>query len=250
MGDTRHSTWPIVNTFIKKFIMRTLLARRLQLVVLTVATFHLSHPSFVAAQSVSPCRAAFDSTRLEGVRPNARDPLVIREVTYEVARPVDVYVADFILGGTNLENFLHGTESVPGVDHNEVLSGGDFPTVGSRRLVCLKGGGSAVEEVLLHEPRRLRYLVTDYTLPAARPIAYAIGEFVFDSLSAARTRVTWRYSFKLRTNTFPGRLGPLGRYLFRRSFVDRDYARFMDAAVDVMAKWRVRTSGARRATGF
>ena len=83
-----------------------------------------------------------------------------------------------------------------------------------------------------------RYLVHDYTVAAARPIADAVGEFRFDSLSVTSTRVTWRYSFKLRGNTFPGTLGPLGRSLFRRSFVDRDYAHFMDAAVLEMRAWQ------------
>ena len=116
-----------------------------------------------------------------------------------------------------LQNFLRGTDRLQGGDYVEPLSGGEFPAVGSRRL---------------------RYLVHDYTVAAARPIADAVGEFRFDSLSVTSTRVTWRYSFKLRGNTFPGTLGPLGRSLFRRSFVDRDYAHFMDAAVLEMRAWQ------------
>jgi hypothetical protein len=224
------------------FTVLSILMRHLHLSHLLLFTALLSAcraatPVPVAAASPSRCGAVFDTTRHENPRAEERDRLVSREVVFVVQRPAESYVADFIAGAAQLQNYLRGTDRLPGVDHVEPLSGGDFPAVGSRRLVCLRGGGSAIEEVLLQEPRLLRYLVHDYTVAAARPIAYAVGEFRFDSLSTTSTRVTWRYSFKLRGNTFPGTLGPLGRSLFRRSFVDRDYARFMDAAVLEMQAW-------------
>lgn len=103
------------------------------------------------------------------------------------------------------------------MDHVEPLSGGASPAVGSRRL---------------------RYLVHDGTVAAARPIAYVVGEFRFNSLSEMSTRVTWRYSFTLTANSFSETLGPLGRSFFRRSFVDRDFAHFMDAAVLDVGAWQ------------
>jgi hypothetical protein len=44
-------------------------------------------------------------------------------------------------------------------------------------------------------------------------------------------RLRWTYSFKLRNAVFPGRLGGFGRWLFRVTFVNRDYATLMRSAL-------------------
>jgi hypothetical protein len=57
-----------------------------------------------------------------------------------------------------------------------------------------------------------------------------MGAFTF-APAGATTHVTWRYTFKLRSDRLPGWLGGLGRALFRASFVEADYAPFMQAQV-------------------
>lgn len=205
---------------------------------------------FFAAIAASACASApkverptwkngWDSVLVEDIKPTAEDVLVWREERFEVPLPLDDYYPRFLIGAQNLENYLPGTPKVPGVDHNEALSVDVFPAVGSRRLVCLADGNWAREEVLALDDTGFRTLVSNYSLEAARPIEYGLGEFKFERLTASSTRVTWRYSFKLRTNRFPGSLGGLGRWLFRRSFLDSDYAAFMAAGVTKMTEWAV-----------
>ena len=61
----------------------------------------------------------------------------------------------------------------------------------------------------------------------AKPIAYGVGEFKTIQLDAGHTRITWTYSFKLKTNVFPGDRGTFGRWLFRVRFLDGEYAAMM-----------------------
>ncbi len=45
--------------------------------------------------------------------------------------------------------------------------------------------------------------------------------------------VHWVYSFRLRGNAFPGYLGPFGRWLFRKFWLDTRYAELMRGALTV-----------------
>lgn len=111
-----------------------------------------------------------------------------------------------------------------------------FPAAGSRRIVCLADGGTAIEDVLDYEQgRRLRYLVWGYTTAAAAPIAYGVGEFIFADAPGG-TAVAWTYSFRLKTDRFPGMLGAVGRGLFRLAFFDTRYAEFMRTGVEAMTQ--------------
>jgi hypothetical protein len=199
-----------------------------------------STPQPVAQLGPTSWRTSYAAAKLEPIRPQPDDQVVSREVVFDVPRPVDEYYADFLIGGARLENYLPGTRDIPGVDHNEDLTPSVFPAVGSQRLVCLKQGGWAVEEVLELRERGFRYLVSNYSLRETRPIQYGIGEFRFAPLTPTTTRVTWRYSFKLRSDRFPGSLGGLGRWLFRTTFLESDYARFMEAGVVAMKAWATR----------
>jgi hypothetical protein len=128
-----------------------------------------------------------------------------------------------------LHQALRGSGSLPGVRGEYVLTGGDFGAPGSRRFVCLTDSTSVEEEALESEhtdtASRFRYVVWNF--PPSRPVQYAVGEFRTTQLDAADTRIEWTYSFKLREDVFPGRLGALGNWLFRVSFLDRDYATMM-----------------------
>jgi hypothetical protein len=88
-----------------------------------------------------------------------------------------------------------------------------------------------VEQVLVRERKpdsyQFRYVVWNYTTEKARPIVYGLGEFLYSDVGSARTHVRWTYSFQLNRRRFPGFLGPLGDFLFRVGFLDREYAQMM-----------------------
>jgi len=130
-----------------------------------------------------------------------------------------------------LNQVLRGSDSLPGVSGDFMLTEGEFGAPGSRHIVCLSDGGSVEEESLQREETansaHFRYIVWNYQTPKARPIAYGVGEFRSIEIDASHTRVTWTYSFRLKEGEFPGNLGALGRFLFRVGFLDRSYAAMM-----------------------
>ncbi len=172
----------------------------------------------------TPCVPARDRPSAPP-RPNE---VVFHEEQFDVVGDRDAFVRAFL--AAPLERFIKGTARLPGVDHTEPETAARYPAVGSIRRVHLKDGQSACEEVLTQNDHQLRYQVTSYTSSVAAPVAWGLGEFTFTP-SASGTHVTWRYSFLLRGDRFPGSLGCLGRWLFRSSFVEADYAPFMLAQV-------------------
>jgi hypothetical protein len=130
-----------------------------------------------------------------------------------------------------LNQALRGTDSLPGVSGDFMLTKGPFGAPGSRHIVCLTDGTSVEEEALEREQAsssgHFRYIVWNYQTPKARPIAYGVGEFRSAQIDNMHTRVTWTYSFRLKDDIFPGNLGGFGRFLFRVGFLDRDYATMM-----------------------
>jgi hypothetical protein len=96
-----------------------------------------------------------------------------------------------------------------------------------------------VDDVQLHTPGSyFSYKVWGYTLSAARPIQYGKGEFWYLSADHGQaTTLRWRYSFKLRRDRFPGLLGPFGRFLFTKVFLDRSYAAFMKSAMNAIERY-------------
>jgi hypothetical protein len=135
-------------------------------------------------------------------------------------------------GSRPLKDQIKQSDALPGVSGNYMLSDGDFGTEGSRRLVCLTDGSTLVEQVLFKDENRFRYVVWNYTSEKARPIAYGVGEFVHTALSDTSTRVTWTYSFGLNSERFPGMLGGTGRFLFRKFFLEREYASMMRGVLE------------------
>ena len=145
-----------------------------------------------------------------------------------IDRPISV-VSDAM--NKPLNQALRGTDSLPGVSGDFMLTKGSFGAPGSRHIVCLTDGTSVEEEALQREETsssgHFRYIVWNYQTPKARPIAYGVGEFRSVQIDNMHTRVTWTYSFRLKDDIFPGNLGGLGRFLFRVGFLDRDYAAMM-----------------------
>jgi hypothetical protein len=184
----------------------------------------------------------------EVVERRPSDELVWREETFEVPGERDGVVAAFL--AEPLETFIHtGTAQLPAVDHTEPLTAAHYPAPGSIRLVCLRDGEMADEEVLSQTPTGLRYAVTHYSSSTAAPVRYGLGEFRFVALPGARTQVTWRYSFSLRADGWPGSLGGLGRWLFRVGFLESDYAAFMRATASDIQAWATRLNQTSSAHG-
>ena len=207
-------------------------------VVASLVLTACAHAPSKAAPSPDKCRETFEKLPLEKVTANADDPeLVFREEVFELKGEVtDVFPA-FVEFARHLENMLPGTGKFAAVHHNEDLTAEGFPAVGSQRVVCLVDGHFAFEEVLGMRADGFNYVVSNYSLEEARPIRYGLGDFTFSPGSVGHTKVVWRYSFKLRDDTFPGSWGGLGRTLFRSSFLDSDYAAFMKSGAAAMQKW-------------
>ena len=152
------------------------------------------------------------------------------EISFD--RPLKVVIA---ATKRPLKDAIHQSSALPGVRDVYVLTPGEFGGPGSRRVVCLTDGSTLVEQVLKRNetPTSLdfRYVVWNYSTPLARPIEYGIGEFKYNATGADSAHVTWTYSFKLRDDRFPGYLGALGRFLFRKDFLDRQYADMMRATL-------------------
>jgi len=142
-----------------------------------------------------------------------------------------------VLAASNrpLKDGLKPTKDMPGVSGTFRLTDGPFGSVGSRRLVCLTDGGTAVEEVvhfeLGQENRRFRYVVWNYTSPKFRGVSYGVGEFVHTQTAPNQTHVAWTYRFALDQDKSPGRYGRFGKFLFRTFFLEQEFAGMMHGAM-------------------
>lgn len=159
---------------------------------------------------------------------SAGQPLVTRTETIEVDRPLAV-VLD--VASRPLETAVKGAGAVPGVVGIRMLSEGDFGAPGSRRLVTLSDASTLVEQVLVREQSdnsfRFRYQVWNFRGPSAGKVDFGVGEFNYEALAGNRTRIRWTYSFRLNEQAFPGKLGAVGRGLFRVGFFERGFADMM-----------------------
>jgi hypothetical protein len=134
-----------------------------------------------------------------------------------------------------LEDTVQQQGSLPSVAGTYPLTPRAFGGPGSRRLVCLTDGSTLREEVVAlrrdAHSRYFHYIVWCYTTESARPIQYGVGTFEHIALPGGRTHIRWTYAFALRRDRFPGFLGPLGNWLFRVFFLERDYAAMMRATL-------------------
>jgi len=160
-------------------------------------------------------------------------PMISRTERIVVDLPVQAFW-DWSVA-TPLESLLTETGGLPGVVGTTALTPGAWGTPGERRTVRLSDGSSCTEQILAATPPDgFRYQVWDYSTAAARPVAYAIGEFRHLPMAGDRTEVVWTYAFRLRGDRFPGSLGPLGRMLMKAAFLDRAYATLMRETLKAM----------------
>lgn len=179
------------------------------------------------------CGEIFDANSIPEFEVKFSDPFISKTINFELNIPANKVAS--AIQFTNLEKFLPKTAKVPGVSGTKLLIGTHFGPTGSRRLVCLTDHSYAAEEVIENKSdREFKYKVWNYTSEVAKPIEYAVGEFIATPLTANKSMVKWTYSFKLKNNVFPGNLFAPGRLLFRKSFVDSDYTEFMMSAANAM----------------
>jgi len=174
----------------------------------------------------------FNPTTIKKVELKPDAKLVSREVEIVVNRNAKEYFQEFL--HAPLKTFIPKTSAFAAVEQTKPLTKNTFPKVGSQRLVCFTDGETVVEQVIELKPGYFKYLVTNYSMNNAKPIEYGIGEFRFSPLTKSTALVHWKYSFKLKNNEFPGKLGCLGRQLFKWSFLNGDYAEFMNASINAV----------------
>jgi hypothetical protein len=185
------------------------------------------------AANAAPCALPAGFKDLPPPAIGSVDSLVSHTEEVLVERPLAAILA---AANKPLEKVARKTSSLPGVAGSIVLTHGEFGAPGSRRLNCLTDG-STLEEQSLERTQgagtyRFRYIVWNYTSKVAQPIHYSVGEFHFMSDGPGRSRIVWTYSFKLDEHRFPGYLGSLGRFLFRVTFLDRQYAELMRSVLN------------------
>lgn len=130
-----------------------------------------------------------------------------------------------------LNHLMTATSKVSGVAYTYPLVGSKYIKEGDRRAVCLIDGYGAIEELTQNtSEQRFAYRVWYFTLPAAESISYGDGEFLFKSVKSG-TEIVWNYSFALKENEFPGYLGGMGQWLFRKSFAESDWQPYMHQAL-------------------
>jgi hypothetical protein len=190
---------------------------------------------FAPAMAASQVQCAIPSGFVDTPPPAIEQAMLVdhaEDIT--INRPLDVVIAEN--NRTPIEKTMHGTSTLPGIAGTHVLRG-SWPEPDALRVVCLTDGGSTEEQILENtrsgNTHHFRYEVWNYTTPQARPVAYAVGDFLETDLGDGRTDIHWTYAFRLRANEFPGYLGPLGRVLFRKFYLDSSYAELMRGALTV-----------------
>jgi hypothetical protein len=154
------------------------------------------------------------------------DSLLAHVEEIDVARPFSAPAIN-----RPIEEAIRPTRDLPGVAGTFRLSETGYGSVGSRRLVCLTDGSTAVEEVLLTEAtgdsRRFRYVVWNYTSHKKRDIDYAVGEIVSTQRAHGKTHVTWTYRYALKSG-----LSAEERKRFRNTFLKRHQAFWMRSQLE------------------
>lgn len=183
--------------------------------------------------SAMPCRATAEMIHGKPPVPLAPHRLVRRVETIRIKAPLSIVLAS--VAASRLEDSIQKQKGLPSVAGVQLLTPGAFDYPGARRLVCLTDGSTLTEQVLESRATateaRFRYIVWNYTSVTARPVRYAVGEFVRSALPNGQTQVRWTYAFKMNRTRFPGFLEIFGDWLFRWSFLDSTYARMMRATL-------------------
>lgn len=202
-----------------------------KVIPLAVALACLCGPAVAASDVECPIPAGF----VDAAPPDIETETLVHHVEeITINQPLDVVMA--AADRTSIEKTMHGTSTLPGVAGTHLLRG-TWPEPGALRVTCLTDGGSTEEQVIENarsgNTHHFRYEVWNYTTPKARPVIYAVGDFLETDLGDGRTLIHWNYAFRLRPDEFPGYLGPLGRFLFSKFYLNTRYAELMRGALAV-----------------
>lgn len=192
--------------------------------------------SAVSAQENRVCASDYDVSSIKNVVVDKKAKFVKNEIEIIVDRPIaEVY--KYVVY-TPLEEQLHGTKKIPGVRSTRAINNKNFGTPGYRRVICLEDDNTVVEEFIENVTEKyFYYKVWNYTLKDAQVIDYATGEFWFTPIEN-KTHIKWRYSFKLDDTKFLGKIGCIGRWIFKTVFIKAQYNEFMvktlnDAKIEI-----------------
>ncbi|WP_374131620.1 hypothetical protein [Sphingomonas sp. 28-62-20] len=181
----------------------------------------------------APCVPPVGYSKAPPPAPLPVERLVSRVETIRIKAPLPVVLAS--IAETKLEDAIPPQKNLPSVTGTRLLTPGAFDFPGARRIVCLSDGSTLMEQLLENRASateaRFRYIVWNYTSATARPISYAVGDFVRTQLLTGETHVRWTYAFKMNRTRLPGVLGFVGDQLFRWWFLDGDYAQMMRATL-------------------
>jgi len=157
------------------------------------------------------------------------DRLIAHSESVVIDRPLAAVLR--IVQATSLKDAIDHRSNLPGVSGTHMLTPGDFDRPGARRLTCLTDGSTVEEQILVNRSGAgaaiFQYVVWNYTTERARPIDYGVGRFVRTQSGDGHTHTQWTYGFALKRDRFPGWLGGFGEFLFRKFFLERDYATMM-----------------------
>lgn len=197
-------------------------------VMMWLAMLGMPGPAVAAA-----CVAPVGYSKASPPTPLPVERLVTRVETIRIRAPLAVVLAS--IAETKLEDAIPRQRNLPSVTGTKLLTPGAFDFPGARRIVCLSDGSTLMEQLLENRvsatEARFRYIVWNYTSATARPISYAVGDFVRTQMPTGETHVRWTYAFKMNRTRWPGMLGFVGDQMFRWWFLDGDYAKMMRATL-------------------
>lgn len=183
----------------------------------------------VLSVDAQACEAPLGFTAPQAPDPAPMDDLVKLVETIEIAVARDQLVSD--ADQLPLPDLIDPKSPLPQVTGTQVLTTGPYGDEGSRRIVCSEDGSTRLEHVLERERSensdRVLYQIWENDSKSARAVEYAVGEVVVTSLSPTRTEIIWTTGFSLREDEVEGALGRIGKWLFRRNYVEDSYQAHM-----------------------
>ncbi len=176
------------------------------------------------------CNMNMDTVQEVTVDDNAK--FVSNEIEIIINQPVSEVFKYLVY--TPLEIQLRGTDDVPGVKSTKAINNKKVGENGYRKLICMEDGSSALEEIIENNPGTyFSNKVWNFTRKIAQNIEYAKGEWWFTpSADGNQTHCKWKYSYKLNDKKMFGRMGPVGRFIFSRFFIQSKWNDFMQTTLD------------------
>lgn len=206
---------------------------KLRLCILVCSQLLFASGSVLASLD-SDCDAELKEQERSSVEVNRDHRVVTHETEILVNKPIDYVYQRFL--AIPLEDQFPGTKKIPGVVSTLPMNSKSNDEAGFLRVVCLKDGNIAWEEILHVEKEKYYYYkVWDFSINQAKQLKYATGEFTFIP-KGDTTLIHWRYSFKLDEDRMLGKMGGMGRWMLKHLYVKRGFDTLMDTGLSKMKK--------------